>query len=143
MSEARFSAMPRYARDLVPAAGWTIFACRSAWPAISGARPMTTTGWALTVLFAGLALLFLWLAARAAWIRVEGDELTRWFGRQPWHVERRALTSVHDAARLERGTLIGFDDGALWLVPASHQGGEALGQWVIGNGIRSNVPPST
>ena len=141
MSQMRLSAMPRYARDLVPAAGWTTFACRAGWPAITGSGSMTDTAWALTALFAGFALLFLWLAARAAWIRVEDDELTRWFGLRPWHKERRPLASVHDAARLVRGTLIGFDDGALWLVPSSHHGGEILGQWIIGNGIRSDVPP--
>lgn len=43
MSAPRFSAVPLYARDVVPALGWTLFACRAAWPALSGGRAMTTT----------------------------------------------------------------------------------------------------
>ena len=141
MSETRHSAVPPYARDLVPALGWTLFACRASWPAWSGVRAMTTTNWALTALFAVAALFFFARAARAEWVRVEGEELTRWSALRGWRKERRPLASVVAAAPVARGTGVGFEDGAVWLVPASYRGGEALGRWLVGNMARPDKRP--
>ena len=141
MTRARYSAVPPYARDLVPAVGLALFAYRAALPALSGSRPMTITGWSLMALFSAGSLLMLSLAARAEWVRVEGDDLTRWSGLRPWHKERRPLSTVWVAAPVARGIAIRFADGVIWRVPSSHRGGEALGRWVIGNGIRSNIGP--
>jgi len=142
MSEARFSAVPPYARDVVPGLGWTLFAGRAAWPALSGTQAMTTTHWVLAALLGAVALFFFSRAARAEWVRVEGDELTRWSPVRGWRKERRPLTSVRAAAPVARGTAIGFEDGVVWLVPASYRGGEALGRWAIGHAVRADVQPS-
>ncbi|MCK9686522.1 hypothetical protein [Scleromatobacter humisilvae] len=142
MTQTRYSAVPPYARDVVPAVGLALFAYRAASPALSGSHPMTITGWILTALFCAGSLLMLSLAARAQWVRVEGDDLTSWTGLRPWHKERRPLSTVWVAAPVAHGTAIRFADGVTWRVPGSYRGGEALGRWVIGNGIRSETGPA-